>query len=116
MKHKDSSIELRAIAKQYIEAMWKAEIYRDFDDLIKFRDGEKRQIPRTQDEINQIETQIEYYASLLLDELIERWNDVGIYSIFDISRDEQSNKIFLNICDKTFLRYKNKVGIYVKGQ
>jgi len=113
---KDSSEELRAIAIQYIESFWKADIHRDFDDQIKFVDGEGRQVPRPQAEITQIHKQIEHYASLLADELIERWNDVGIFTLADVRRDPNTNTEHIKICKITFSRYKDKVASYVKGQ
>jgi hypothetical protein len=114
--NKDSSDELRAIAIQYIESLWKAEIYRDFDDLIKFVDGEKRKVPRPQGEIDQINEQIEYYASFLADELIEGWNDAGIFSLADIRRDANTYIELIKISKKTFSRYTDKVISYVKSQ
>jgi hypothetical protein len=116
MNVQDSSDELRVTAKQYIESLWKADIYRDFDDLIKFLDGEKHQIPRQQDDIEQILQQIEHYASLLADELVERWNDVGIYSLADIRRDSNTNIEHIKICEDAFLIYTAKVKKYVKSQ
>jgi len=113
---KDSSEELRAIAIQYIESFWKADIHRDFDDLIKFIDGEKRQIPRPEAEIAQIYEQIEHYASFLADELIERWDDAGICSLADIRRDPNTHIEHVRICRRTFSRYTDKVASYVKGQ
>jgi hypothetical protein len=116
MNVQDSSDELRVTAKQYIESLWKADIYRDFDDLIKFLDGEKHQIPRQQDDIEQILQQIEHYASLLADELVERWNDAGIYSLADIRRDSNTNIEHIKICEDAFLIYTAKVKKYVKSQ
>lgn len=113
---KGSSGELRAIAIQYIESFWKADIHRDFDDYIKFIDGEKRQVPRPQAEITQIHEQIDYYASFLADELIERWNDVGIFTLADVRRDSNTSAEHIRICKITFLRYRDKVASYVKGQ
>lgn len=113
---KDSSDELKAVAIQYIESFWKADVHRDFDDLIKFIDGEKHQVPRPEEDIDQIHEQIEHYASFLADELIERWNDAGIYSLADINRDANTWTETIRICKSTFSRYRDKVESYVKGQ
>lgn len=112
----DSSSELKAIAVEYIESFWKADIHRDFDDHIKFIDGEKHDVPRPQNEIDQIHRQIEHYASFLADELVERWNDAGIYSLADTRRDPNTYLALIKICKKTFLRYREKVSAYVKGK
>lgn len=112
----DSSSELKAIAIQYIESFWKADIHRDFDDQIKFLDGEKHSIPRSQDEIDQIYEQIEHYASFLADELIERWNDAGIFSLADIRRDANAYSDHIRICENTFMLYREKVSSYVKSR
>jgi hypothetical protein len=111
----DSSSELKAVAVQYIESFWKADIYRDFDSSIKFIDGEKQSIPRPQNEIDQIHKQIEYYAEFLADELIERWNDAGICSLADTRRDPNAYQTLMKICKDTFLLYNVKVSVYVKG-
>jgi len=111
----DSSDDLRILAKQYIETLWKADIHRDFDDLIKFVDGEKRQIPRSQEEIDRIYQQIEYYATFLADVLVERWNDVGVYTLSDM-RDPNVYAEVIKICTRTFSEYKDKVETYVKRQ
>jgi len=116
MSELGSSDELKAIAKQYIESFWKADIHRDFDDLIKFVDGEKRQVPRAQEEVEQIYLQIEHYASFLAEELVERWNDAGIYSSSDIRRDPNTQAEHIKICTTTFSRYIAKVETYVRGQ
>ena len=115
MSKLDSSDDLRIIAKQYIETLWKADIHRDFDDLIKFVDGQKRQIPRPQEEIDRIYQQIEYYATFLADELVERWNEVGIYTLSDI-RDPNAYAEIRKICMRAFSEYKYKVERYVKRQ
>ena len=111
----DSSSDLRAAAIQFIESLWKADIYRDFDSDIKFLDGEKQTIPRPQKEIDQIHNQIEYYAGLLADELIERWNDAGIFTLADTRRDPNTYQTFTKICRETFPYYSIKVSAYVKG-
>lgn len=111
----DSSSDLRAAAVQYIEQLWKADIYRDFDSHIKFIDGEKQSVPRPQNEIDQIHKQIEYYAEILADELIERWNDAGIYTLADTRRDPNTFQTFTKICKETFPLYSIKVSAYVKG-
>lgn len=111
----DSSSELKAVAAQYIESLWKADIYRDFDSSIKFIDGERQSIPRPQNEIDQIHRQIEYYAEFLADELVERWNDAGIYSLADTRRDPNTYQTLMKICKDTFLQYSVKVSVYVKG-
>jgi hypothetical protein len=111
----DSSSELKAVATQYIEQFWKADIYRDFDDSIKFIDGEKHSIPRPQNEIEEINKQIEHYAEFLADELIERWNDAGIYTLADTRRDPNTYQTFMKICKNTFYIYSAKVSVYVKG-
>lgn len=111
----DSSSELKAVAAQYIESFWKADIHRDFDDSIKFIDGEKHNIPRPQNEIDQINKQIEHYAAFLADELIERWNDAGIYSLADTRRDPNTYQTLIKICKNTFSIYSAKVSVYVKG-
>jgi hypothetical protein len=114
--HGSSSDELRATAEQYIESLWKADIYRDFDELIKFVDGEKREMPRSQEEIEQINKQIEHYASLLADELLERWNDAGIYSLADIRRNPNTYAEHTKICTTAFSRYRDRVEAFVRSQ
>ena len=111
-----SSDELKATAKQYIESLWMADIHRDFDDLIKFTDGEKRQVPRLQEEIEQINQQIEHYASLLADELLERWNDAGIYSLADIRRDPNTYAEHIRLCTTAFSRYTVRVEAFVRSR
>jgi hypothetical protein len=112
----DSSSELKAIAEQYIESLWRADIHRDFDDNIKFIDGEKHQVPRPQSEIDQIHEQIEHYASSLADALIERWNDAGIYTLADTRRDANTRITLIKICKSTFWHYREKVSNYVKSK
>jgi len=111
----DSSSDLRAVAVQYIEQLWKADIHRDFDSQIKFMDGEKQSVPRPQSEIDQIHKQIEYYAGLLADELIVRWNDAGIYTLADTTRDPNAYQTLIKICTETFPLYSIKVSAYVKS-
>ena len=110
-----SSSDLRAAAVQMIQSMWKADIYRDFDNEIKFIDGKKQSVPRPQKEIDQIHKQIEYYGELLADDLIERCNDAGIYNLADTRRDANAYQTFTKICTQTFPLYSIKVSAYVKG-
>lgn len=111
----DFSNDLRPAAVQYIEMLWKADIYRDFDSDIKYVDGEKQNTPRPQSEIEQIHKQIEHYAELLADELVERWNDAGIYTLADTRRDPNTYQTFIKICRDTFPLYSVKVSVYVKS-
>jgi len=112
----DSSKELKATVEQYIESIWKADIYRDLEDDIKYRDGEKHQNPRSQPEIEEINNQLDHYASILAEYIIEQLKAEGISSLADLRRDANTWIRLIQICEKAFPEYGNRFKLYVKGQ
>lgn len=112
----DSSNELKATVEQYIENFWKADIYRDLEDYIKYADGEKHQNPRSQAEIKEINDQLDHYASILAEYIIEQLKAEGIFNLADLRRDSQTWIRLIQICEKAFPEYGNRFKFYVKGQ
>jgi len=116
MNLEDSSNELKATVEQYIETLWKADIHRDLEDDIKYANGEKHQNPRSQAEIEEINNQLDHYASILAEYIIEQLKAEGISSLADLRRDAKTWIRLIEICQEAFPEYRKRFRFYVKGQ
>ena len=104
--------ELTALAADSVSEIWKDNIYRDFEDEIKFIDGEQHSNPRPQEDIDRINGQIEHYSSELVDEFIEKLKEINVHSL----PDYYSNPTAHDIHEPLWVKYRRKFRDYVGSE
>lgn len=77
---------LKSVAKEIIEHIWKTEFYNDAENYILYKDSRRKKIPRPEDEIRQIDSELSRLKNDLVDEIVEEFNLNGINSMEDITK------------------------------
>lgn len=104
--------ELKALADDTVSEIWMDNIYRDFEDEIKYIDGEQRSTPRPQEDIERINGQIDHYASELTDEFIEKLKEIEVYTL----PDYYSNLVAHEVHKQLWVKYRRKFRDYVGSE
>jgi len=81
---------LKAIAKSLLDGFWKTELYNDVRDHIMFRDGKRRSEPRTEEEKEALDAEINRVMDDLADEIVEALEENGIKSPEDVRNNHDT--------------------------
>lgn len=104
--------DLTAVAIFSVSETWKDNIYRDFEDEIKYKDGKIHGNPRNQNEIDKINNQIEHYASELIGEFIEELKSIGVRSL----PEYYTTPAALEVHKPLWVKYRRKFRDYVGSE
>ena len=74
---------LKSIAKEIVEHIWMTEFYNDAEDYILYEDAERR-VPRSEDEIKQINAELTRLKNDVVDEVVEDFITSNLGSVEDI--------------------------------
>lgn len=113
MSESGDTLLLRGIAADLIEPIWHAEFYNDVEDYIVYQDGENKTKLRSEDEIEQIKSELNRLKDDLIDEIVEDLLEKKISKIEDITR---SYKDVQKICHQRFGDYRRRLWNVVKPE
>lgn len=97
---------LKSVAKEIIEHVWKTEFYNDAEDYISYEDGERKEVLRSEEEIEQINSELSRLKNDLVDEIVEDFINNGINSMEDIAKSYDKVR---EICYKRFEEYRRQL-------
>jgi hypothetical protein len=102
---------LQSVAKEIIENIWKTEFYNDAEDYILYRDAKRKKVARSEEEIEQINSELSRLKNDLIDEIVEDFVSNGINSMEDITKSYEKVR---EICYNRFGVYRRHLWDVVK--
>jgi hypothetical protein len=102
---------LKSVATEIIENIWKTEFYNDAEDYVLYRDAEGKKVPRSEEEIEQINSELSRFKNDLIDEIVEDLGSNGINSMEDIRNSFEKVR---EICYRQFGTYRRHLWDVVK--
>ena len=106
MSEDRDTLLLRSVAKEIIEHIWKTEFYNDAEDYILYEDGERKEVLRPEEEIEQINSELSRLKNDLIDEIVEDFINNGINSMEDIAKSYDKVR---DICYNRFEEYRRQL-------
>lgn len=103
---------LESVAKDIIELIWKTEFYNDAEDYILYSDGKRKKHSRTEDEIEQINSELSGLKNDLIEEIVEDLTANGINSMEQITKSHEKVR---EICYEHFGEYRRHFWNVVKS-
>lgn len=104
---------LKSVAKEIIEHVWKTEFYNDAEDYILYQDPQRKRVPRPEEEIEQINSELSMLKDDLIDEIVEDFIADGINSMEDITKSYEKVR---EICYKRFGEYRRQLWNVIKPE
>lgn len=96
---------LKGVATDIIEPIWKSEFYNDAEDYIIYKDPENKSNPKSEEEIEQIHSELNRIKEDLVDTIVEDLIEKNIKTIEDIRRDFS---IVRDVCYKRFAEFRRR--------
>lgn len=113
MSQADDTLLLKGIAADLIEPIWKAEFYNDAEDYIIYEDPDQKKNHRSENEIEQISSELFRLRNDLIDEIVEDLIAANITKIEDVMR---SHTRVRKICHKGFAKYRRRLWNVIKPE
>lgn len=102
---------LKSVAKEIVEHIWKNEFYNDAEEDILHQDVDGKKVPRSEEEIEQITSELGRLKNDLIDEIVEDFINESINSMEDIV---DSFEKIRKICYGRFGDYRRRLWDVVK--
>jgi len=106
----EDTLLLRGMVADLIEPIWRTEFYNDVEGAITYKDAKKKD-PRSEEEIEQITSELDMLKNDLIEEIVEDLRNAKITKVEDIAN---SYKEVQKICHQGFAKYRRRLWDVVK--